>query len=104
MADRDNIQFRRVGGEWTAVYLNGELQQVGDSYLADEWLAEHYGVEVIDDGHQDCMIDNHKAYRTLDEVTRIAVARVERETRAAELRAQADELTRQAQEVLDGAR
>lgn len=50
------------------------------------------------------MIDNHKAYQTLDEVDQVAAARVARETKAAELRAQADELARQAQEVLDGAR
>lgn len=64
----DKIQFRNVGEEWTAVYLNGELQTVGDSYLADEWLQVHYGVEVIDDKDQACMINERNAYETLTEV------------------------------------
>lgn len=36
-------------GEWTAVYLDGELQCVGDSYLADEWIRTYFGINTIQD-------------------------------------------------------
>lgn len=39
----DKIDFYR-DEEWTAVYLNGSLVRVGDSYLADEWLQQRCGV------------------------------------------------------------
>ena len=34
-------------GEWSGVYLDGKLQRVGDTYLADEWVREHFGVVTI---------------------------------------------------------
>lgn len=101
---KDRIQFRRVGEEWTAYYLNDELQGVGDSYHADEWLQAHVGVEIIDDTHQDCMIDGHRAYPHLNQVTEVADNRQTREREAAALRAQADELIRQADELTGGTR
>jgi hypothetical protein len=102
MTNQDKIQFRRVGEEWTAVYLNGVLQHVGDSYHADEWLAAHCGVEIIDDTHSDCMIDPWTAYRDLDIVERITAAREDRERRAAELIAQADALKAEAAAITGG--
>ena len=35
--------------EWSAVYLDGVLQRVGDSYLADEWVRAHFGVTTVQD-------------------------------------------------------
>ena len=94
MNTEDKIQFRQVGEEWTAVYLNGELQRVGDSYLADEWLQSYCGVEMIDDKDQACMIDNHSAYRTLAEVE-------DRERWIAERKEEAQRKREEAQALLD---
>lgn len=44
----DDIQFWRAG-EWTMVYLNGELVMHGDHYHADEWLQQRCGVVVVVD-------------------------------------------------------
>lgn len=94
----DKIQFR-VFGEWTAVYLNGELARVGDSYLADEWLQERCGVEVVEDPHQLCMADPWKAYPTLAEVEEREDAFKRRQVEAAHLREQAAELARRADQI-----
>lgn len=49
MADEANGKVTVYDGEggWSAVYLDGKLQRVGDSYLADEWVREHFGVETV---------------------------------------------------------
>jgi hypothetical protein len=100
----DRIQFRRVGEEWTAVYLNGNLARVGDSYLADEWLAEHYGVEIVDDTDSACMADNHNALPTLAQVEQ-AEQRIAADRAAADrLRADADALLAAARDLESRAR
>lgn len=97
----DQIEFHQSDG-WTAVYLNGQLQRVGDSYLADEWLQERVGITVVDD---DAFLlgQGTKAgvAPTLDEVHQFTETRQEKVTRAAELRARAADLLTQASE-LDG--
>lgn len=45
----DDIQFWQAG-EWTMVYLNGELVRYGGHDQADEWLRERCGVVVVQDG------------------------------------------------------
>lgn len=35
----------RVGEEWSALYIDGLLDRVGDTYLSDERIAELLGVE-----------------------------------------------------------
>lgn len=92
----DEIEFHRVAGDgdWTAVYLNGKLQRVGDSYLADEWLQSHVGVTVVEDSP--CMLDEHRAMKTLAEVQREVAEREQRAEEARKLREQAAELERQA--------
>lgn len=93
----DKIEFHRAGEDWTAVYLNGELQRVGDSYRADEWLQEHVGVVVVEDSV--CMIDDHRAYQTLDEVNEATRLRDAKRAEAQALRDQASELERRAKEL-----
>jgi len=97
MSEFGKIEFHRVGEEWTAVYLDGTLQRVGDSYLADEWLQEHAGVKVVPDSP--CMIDDHKAFRTLAEVEAEAERRASLAAQAQALRLQAAELMGRAQEL-----
>lgn len=86
----DEIEFHRAGEEWTAVYLNGQLQRVGDSYLADEWLQEYAGVKQVDDSV--CMIDDHRAHPTLEAVYAATDERDRRFEMAAALEAEAAEL------------
>lgn len=97
MEQGDKIEFHKAGEEWTVVYLNGVLQRVGDSYLADEWLQSYVGVEIVYDSV--CMIDDHKAYPTLDEVHAATRARDERQERAAELEREAAALLERAREM-----
>ena len=56
--------------EWSATYLNGELVQgPSDSYLADEWLRQHFGVVTVqDDAFMRGQTSREGAARTLDEV------------------------------------
>lgn len=101
MSDGDSIEFHNEG-EWTAVYLNGNLVRVGDSYLADEWLQTRYGVVTVDD---DAFMQGQSqasgVAKTLDEVRAYATARQERLDRAAELRAEAKRLEDEANSLVD---
>jgi hypothetical protein len=91
----NKIQFRR-SGDWTMVYLNGELVMHGDHYHADEWLQERCGVEVVDDEAGHCIPDGFHPIKLLSEVE-------EKERAAAELKAKADEKRAEAQRLLDEA-
>jgi len=97
----DHIQFRQ-SGEWTMVYLNGELVRSGDHYLADEWLQEHVGVEVVYDEAGICIPDGHNALRTLAEVEEAERAAAVRAEAAAKKRAEAQRLLAEAEEIEAG--
>lgn len=94
----DDIQFWVVG-EWTMVYLNGELQRAGDSYLADEWLQQRCGVVTVYDATGDCMADDRTAHPALSTAIANRDARQERTKRADELRRQAEQLMNEAKEL-----
>ena len=85
------IQFWH-SGDWTMVYLDGQLVVSGDHYHADEWLQEHCGVTVVQDDDGICIPDGHNAIKTLDKVMASLRAREDREKRAAALRQQAQNL------------
>jgi hypothetical protein len=95
----DSVQFRR-SGEWTMVYLNGQLQLAGDHYHADEWLQEHCGVEVVDDEAGLCIPDGHSALRTLAEVEAAELEYARRSEVAAAKRAEAQHLLDEAAEIM----
>jgi hypothetical protein len=87
-----------TAGEWSALYFDGRLQTVGDSYHADEWIREHFGVVTVDDdafmrgqGSRDGVA------ATLDQVAEYARERDARLARAAELRAEANRLLAEAE-------
>lgn len=47
MTDQGRSIVRYVGsGEWSALYVDGELDRIGDHYRIDERIAELLGVEV----------------------------------------------------------
>lgn len=87
-------------GEWTAVYLDGALQRVGDTYLAHEWLVEHFGVLWMqDDAFLRGGDGRSDVAKTLEELDEYAAARERRRAEAANLRAEADRLLAQANEL-----
>lgn len=94
----DEIEFW-VSGEWTMVYLNGELVTYGDSYHADEWLQERCGVVTVNDDASSSVPDGHNPIRSLAEVR---AAEAERETlkrEAFKKRAEAAQLIAEAEKL-----
>ena len=89
--------------EWSALYVDGKLDRVGDTYLAHERIIELCGVnwEQSDDFMRggDSRSDVAK---TLDEVTAYTAERERREQDAQSLRAQAQALLEQAQALESG--
>lgn len=88
----DEIQFWH-SGEWTMVYLNGELVEHGDHYHADEWLQQRFGVIVVDDVVGASVPDGHQPVRLLAEAE-------ENQRTAAEVRAAAQAKREQAQKLI----
>lgn len=87
-----SIEFHSAG-EWTAVYVDGKLERVGDHYLADEWLRARVGVvEVDDDAFMQGGDQRDAVAQTLEEVARYARARANRLERAATLRERAQQM------------
>jgi hypothetical protein len=86
--------------EWSAVYLDGALQRVGDTYLADEWIRDFFGVTTVQD---DAFLrgQNHRdgVAQTLDELDAYRRLRDEAKTQVAALRAEADRLLTEARRL-----
>ncbi len=82
--------------EWTALYIDGYLDQVGDSYLIDERIAEIAKVEYIEADFLQGGDNRETVAQTLDELKayneKTGVAR----QRAQELRNRAQALLEQA--------
>lgn len=88
----ESIEFH-AAGEWTAVYVDGKLERVGDHYLADERLRARVGVvEVDDDAFMQGGDQRDAVAQTLEEVARYARARANRLERAATLRERAQQM------------
>lgn len=87
--------------EWSAVYVDGALVRVGDHYLADEWIREHFQVKTVQSN--DFMMGGEgrdDVAKTLKELEGFANDRLHRELKAAELRARAAALEDEARELL----
>lgn len=85
--------------EWTAVYVNGSLVRVGDSYLADEWLREHCDVETVQsDAFMRGSMMRQDVAQTLEEVyayeAEVRAREQEVEEKQAAIRELKDELSR----------
>lgn len=87
--------------EWSALYINGKLDRVGDRYLTDERIAELVGVEYIDADFLGGGNTRNDAFETLDGLHYYNNEIAEAHRKAETLRAQAAELIRRANE-LDG--
>ena len=80
--------------EWAALYVDGKLERVGDSYLAEERAFELLGVKIVqDDSFLRGQTQAAGVAQTLDEVVAYSDERDEKRRRAAELRAEAERLT-----------
>lgn len=83
--------------EWAALYVDGKLERVGDSYLAEERAFEILGVRTVqDDAFMRGQTSAEGVAKTLDEVEAYREDREQRTRRAAELRAQAAKLEQEA--------
>ncbi len=90
--------------EWAAVYLDGKLQRVGDAYLADEWVREHFGVVTVqDDAFMRGQSHRSGVAQTVNEIVDYRQQRATARERAAALRDEADRLLREAGIVEGGA-
>lgn len=89
--------------EWSALYLDGKLVLVGDSYHADEWIRGHFGIKTVqDDAFMRGQTSRAGVATTLGEVAAYAQDRQDRLTRAAELQAEAARLTEEASRLAKG--
>lgn len=92
----NDIQFHHAD-DWTAVYLNGQLVRVGDTYLAEEWLHREVGVvDVFDDAFMRGQNSRDGVAQTLDEVASFATERDVKIARATALREEASRLLSEA--------
>lgn len=88
-----------VGEEWSALYVDGRLDRIGDSYLADERIAELAGVIEGESDVMRAVNTRDEAPKTLDE---LADREGELQTRiesAAILRAEAQRLLDEAASI-----
>lgn len=94
----DEIEFWQ-SGEWTMVYLNGELVKYGDHYHADEWLQEQVGVRVVEDDAGFSVPDGRNPIEDLAEVKASMDAAAERSAAAERKRAEARALLEEADQI-----
>lgn len=96
---------RYNGEEWSALYIDGKLDTVGDSYHSDERLAEILGVQEYDD---DAFLrggdGRSDVAQTLDELHTWQAQRDTKLAQAEELRARAAELEAEAKALRETAR
>ena len=98
-ASASNIEIHEAE-EWSAVYLDGKLVLVGDSYLADEWLRTKFGVKTVqDNAFMRGQTQGAGVAETLDEVADYAKARQARLDRIAALHTEAQRLEDEARAI-----
>lgn len=89
--------------QWSALYVDGKLDRVGDHDVVNERIREVLGIDV--DYSNDFMRGGEyreDVAKSLNEVSDYRAAREEREQKANLLRAQAAELIAQADEIMEG--
>jgi len=89
--------------EWSALYVDGDLRIVGDSYLIDEEISTIYGVEEID---SDVFLrggnTREDVAKTLDEVYNYQEQQNKNLQEAEKLRAEANKLMEMAKALEKG--
>jgi hypothetical protein len=87
--------------EWSALYVEGVLTSVGDHYVVQEALLDI--LEISSEQSNDFMMGGNfrkDVANTVDEMLAYRRQREEREQRAADLRTRAQQLMREAAELL----
>lgn len=88
---------------WAALYVDGNLECVGDSYIAEEQAFQILGVRQIqNDAFMRGQTSRDGVAQTLEEVEAYETERFKRQEKAEALREQANELLAQARELEDG--
>lgn len=86
--------------EWAALYVDGKLDRVGDSYLAEERAFELLGVKVVqDDAFLQGQDQAAGVAKTLDELYVYTDDRDRRKAHAERLRTEAANLLTQADQL-----
>jgi hypothetical protein len=87
--------------DWSALYVDGKLDRVGDHYLIDERIAELVNVENYNSNYFLLGGESREGVAaTTAEIDQYASAKKELEREAAELRRRADELMARATQKL----
>lgn len=96
------IEIHYSGGEWAALYVNGELVTVTNSYRVEERAFKLLGVRrVLDDAFMRGQDQRDGTARNLAEVAAYRKLRDERKAEVGRLRAEAQQLLEKAA-TLDG--
>lgn len=86
--------------DWAALYKDGKLVRVGDSYLAEERALELLGVEIV---HNDAFMRGQSrkdgVAQTLDEVDEYILDRLNRHNLAEEKKIEIERLLGQVREL-----
>jgi hypothetical protein len=91
------LEIHYTGEEWAALYVDGQLERVGDTYLAEERAFELAGVKTVhDDAFMRGQSQASGVAKTLGEVEAYRVTREERKAEAQRLRDEAAKLLDQA--------
>ena len=89
--------------EWSALYVDGKLDRVGDHYLADERIRQLCGVRTVqDDAFMRGQSMRDGVAKTLDEVKAYARDRAGRKALARALREKAADLVAEASTIEKG--
>jgi len=93
----DQITVYRGDEEWSALYVDGKLEQVGDHYLIDERITTLLQIrEVHSDDFMRGGFHRKDVASTLEEIGIYAEERIATEMKADELRAKANTLRAEA--------
>jgi hypothetical protein len=105
-APRLEIHYDTTHGEWAALYVNGQLDRVGDNfYLTEERAFELAGITVVHDGaFMRGQTQADGVAQTLDEVAAYRQQRDAARAEAQRLRDEAARLTAEAARLEGGSR
>lgn len=101
MSDESKYVMFRIGEGWSALYVDGSLDQIGDSYNVEERIAELLGVSLEESEVMARVSHRSDAPSTLANLREQEAELAERQQRANALRDEADRLRRQA-DSMDG--
>lgn len=94
------MEIHYNSGDWAALYIDGKLERVGDSYLAEQRALQILGVIIVqDDAFMRGQNQSAGVAQTLAEVTEYREQRDANVRRATELREQAKALEAEARRL-----